>query len=80
MKKPNIELFKAINFLADYLGKEPNIIVSNLAFFDKEVFAKLKDEYNDCVAFYDLSIEERASRMGFTVKKSEEGLSISTVL
>ncbi len=78
--KPNLELFKSVNFLADYLGKQPNDIVSNLAFFDKETFAKLKDAYNGCVSFYDQPIEKRAEQMGYTVVKGKQGLEISTVL
>lgn len=78
--KKNIEIFKAINTMAEFLGVEPQNVVANLAFLDKATFKKLADVYNSVTEFYDKPFEERAKAMGFEVEKEGETTVITTVL
>ena len=78
--KNNIEVFKAINFLSNYLGKEPVDIIGRLALLDDNIFKKIKEDYNSCIKFYELPFEERAKSMGYEVVKNGKNFEISTVL
>lgn len=76
----NHEIYKSINTLAEFLGKEPKEIIGSIAFLDKEVFKKIVNEYNSTISFYEKPLEERAKLMGYDVKKRGDVTEISTVL
>jgi len=78
--KKNIEIFKAINTIAEFLGIEPQKVITNLALFDKNKFKEMADVYNSVVSFYEKPFEERAMAMGFEVEKDGETTVITTVL
>lgn len=63
--KPNFELYKSINTIAEFLGKEPQAVVASLAFLDKEQFKKIAEVYNSVLSFYEKPFYERAKVMGY---------------
>ena len=78
--KQDLEVFKAINLIAELIGKEPSDVCGRVAFFDETMMKKITEPYNNAVMFYAKPFEERAKDMGFEVSINGHETSISTTL
>ena len=79
--KKEIEIFKAVNSIADFLKIEPQEVVSHLTFLMKEENKnKIISAYNDTVKFYELPFKERAEKMGYSVSENKKGIETSEEL
>jgi hypothetical protein len=78
--KQDLEVFKAINLIAELIGKEPQDVCARVAFFDDTMMKKITEPYNNAVTFYSKPLEEKAKDMGFEVSVNETETTISTTL
>ena len=80
MNKEDLEVARAIIKIAEFLKMEEKTVITNLSFFDKDIFNKLRTSYNNFVMFQDMDFEERAKILGIGYKKNKDGFEVSKTL